>query len=94
VQQGQASVNQKSVEGKRVAMTLQQKIASFAILEGGWIVWLLLGFSMGGVALLLQRAVILLADRSLTWRRKAGQRGRDAGPADVVQLSRSGFAQC
>jgi hypothetical protein len=75
-------------------MNLQQRITSFAILEGGWIVWLLLGFSLGGVALLLQRAVILLADRRWTGRRKGGQRGRDAGQADVVQLSRSGFAQC
>ena len=75
-------------------MNLQQKLTSFAILEGGWIVWLLLGFSMGGLAMLLQRAAILLSDRNWRWWHKGRQRGRDAGRASVVQLSRSGFAQC
>jgi hypothetical protein len=41
-------------------MDIKQRITSFVILHAGWIVWLLVGLSTGGLMSVLQRAVTLL----------------------------------
>jgi hypothetical protein len=42
---------------------LQQKLTSFAVLEGGWITWLFLGLATGGAALFIDHAIYLLRHR-------------------------------
>lgn len=41
-------------------MDIKQRITSFVILHAGWIVWLLVGLSTGGLMSVLQRLVTLL----------------------------------
>ena len=41
-------------------MDLKHRITSFVILHAGWIVWLVVGLSTGGLMSVLQRAVALL----------------------------------
>ena len=36
---------------------------SLAIFDIGWVTWLMAGFAVGGVAMLLERAICLLMDR-------------------------------
>ena len=49
-------------------MFIHRKIASFAILQASWITWLLVGFSTGGIAVVLER-IITLVGRTRTVRR-------------------------
>ena len=74
-------------------MTLQQKLSSFLVLEGSWIVWLLLGFTIGGAPLFFQRAFHLVGS---TWRHrdKPRRRRRDVAPARGVEVTQPGFAVC
>ena len=41
-------------------MDLKHRITSFVILHSGWIVWLVVGLSTGGLMSVLQRAITLL----------------------------------
>ena len=41
-------------------MSIHQRLTAFAITEARWITWLLVGFSIGGVAVLFERAVYLI----------------------------------
>ena len=42
-------------------MDLKHRLTSFVILHSGWIVWLLVGLSTGGLMSVLQRMVALLS---------------------------------
>jgi hypothetical protein len=66
-------------------MDWQERLRAFAILEGGWITWLVMGFALGGAALLIQRACALLAARG-----GARDRGRRRG----VQMTGRELASC
>jgi hypothetical protein len=46
-------------------MDLQQKLTSFAILEGGWITSLFVALSTGGAALFIDHAIYLLRHRGV-----------------------------
>ena len=41
-------------------MDIKHRITSFVILHSGWIIWLVVGLSTGGLMSVLQRAVSLL----------------------------------
>lgn len=41
-------------------MDIQRKITDFVVVDASWIIWLLIGFSMGGLAVVLQRALYLI----------------------------------
>lgn len=71
-------------------MDLQNRLTNFAIMEGSWIVWLLVGFSMGGLAMFAQRACSLVS----TWRQTRRSRRLDAPRAGGVLLSNPGLSQC
>src|SRR5438132_1236019 len=63
-------------------MDIQQKLDSLAIFDIGWVTWLMAGFAVGGVAMLLERAICLLMDRFTNdgerWARAAGARASPA----------------
>ena len=42
-------------------MDLKHRLTSFVILHSGWLVWLLVGLSTGGLMSVLQRVVALLS---------------------------------
>jgi len=42
-------------------MDLKHRLTSFVILHSGWIVWLVVGLSTGGLMSVLQRVVALLS---------------------------------
>ena len=65
-------------------MQLQEKLTTFAVLEGSWIVWLLLGFAMGGAGLFFQRVIYLVTHRS----RRADRELRG------IQTSNPGLSAC
>ncbi len=80
-------------------MELQQRLTSFAILEGSWIMWLLVGFSMGGTVMFLQRAYYLICSSVRRRRRRAqahraAARAGDVGVASVVHMSSPGLSLC
>jgi len=54
------------------------KMVSFAILEAGWITWLLVGFSTGGISGVVERAVTLL--RGSDWLHRLDARLRRSSP--------------
>lgn len=41
-------------------MDIQQKLTSFAMMGATWVMWLLIGLSVGGLAVALERAIYLL----------------------------------
>src|ERR1051325_10391012 len=41
-------------------MDIQQKLTGFAMMGATWIMWLLVGLSIGGVAVALERAIYLI----------------------------------
>ncbi|HEX2659748.1 MAG TPA: hypothetical protein VHU40_15795 [Polyangia bacterium] len=43
-------------------MDLKQRITTFVILHSGWIIWLLVGLSTGGLMSVLQRLVAMLSN--------------------------------
>ena len=44
-------------------MDIQQKLTGFAMMGATWIMWLLVGLSVGGVAVALERAIYLILTR-------------------------------
>jgi len=44
-------------------MDIQQKLTGFAMMGATWIMWLLVGLSVGGVAVALERAIYLIVTR-------------------------------
>ena len=42
-------------------MDIQQKLTSFAMMGATWVMWLLIGLSVGGLAVALERAIYLIA---------------------------------
>ena len=75
-------------------MQWHQKVTSFAILEGGWLTWIVMGFVLGGSVLMIQRAVGLIATWAADRKDRARLRGRDAGPGRGVQPVAPGTAPC
>ena len=74
-------------------MDFIDRLTTYLILQAGWISWLLLGFTMGGTAVLLQRAYYLV---TRWWRRRmrARRRLRDAAWGRVVEMSSPGLSIC
>jgi biopolymer transport protein ExbB/TolQ len=71
---------------------IQQKLAAFFIVQSTWIMWLLLGLSMGGLAVVIERAVYLIstteAARRLKRRISNFARGRALVRANNILASR------
>ena len=44
-------------------MDIQQKLTGFAMMGATWIMWLLVGLSVGGVAVAIERAIYLIVTR-------------------------------
>jgi len=44
-------------------MNIQERLTAFALLGAGWVMWLLVGLSILGVAIMLERAYFFLATR-------------------------------
>jgi hypothetical protein len=76
-------------------MTILRKIititAAFAIAEAGWIAWLLAGFSTGGLAVVIERAVARArSSKALrTFKARLGRRPVHREPAPELALSGS-----
>jgi hypothetical protein len=64
-------------------MRIEEKVTTFAINEASWIVWLLIGLSMGVTVGLARALSLLLGSRALRRARAwiAGVLGRSPGPA-------------
>lgn len=74
-------------------MSIQQKIATitanFIVAEVSWLPWLLVGFSMGGLAVVLQRAFSLILGSARLRNLKARFRRGRGGHVVPAELSRS-----
>ncbi|HET6147654.1 MAG TPA: hypothetical protein VFH68_08985 [Polyangia bacterium] len=56
-------------------MDLQHRLTGFAVLSATWIAWVLVGLSMGGVAVALQRVIYLISTSRNMGKLKAQIRG-------------------
>jgi len=65
---------QKGETPRRLTMSIHDKIVSFAIMEAGWVTWLLIGFSMGGIGVAVARAITLI--RGSAMMRRLSERRR------------------
>ena len=79
-------------------MNLQDKLTGFAMMGAGWVMWLLVGLSVGGLAVALDRAIYLLRTSDDVRRLKADllsflRRGDVAGARARLAASRSVEAQ-
>ena len=45
---------------RRNAMDIQQRLTGFAMMGATWIMWVLVGLSVGGIAVALERAIYLI----------------------------------
>jgi hypothetical protein len=71
-------------------MSIHRKLASFVVMEASWISWLLAGFSMGGIGVVLDRAITLLRGSELLRRFRAPtQRPPCRDPQAALLLSSS-----
>ena len=61
-------------------MDIQQKLTSFAMMGATWVMWLLIGLSVGGLAVALERAIYLLRTSDNIRRLKA----------EILRLLRAG----
>lgn len=52
-------------------MDIQEKVTEFFVLQSTWIVGLLVGLSMGGIAMVLERAIYFISHSELARRLKA-----------------------
>ena len=79
-------------------MDIQQKLTSFAMMGATWVMWLLIGLSVGGLAVALERAIYLIRTSDNIRRlrqeilRPPARRGHDGARARLAQ-SRSVEAQ-
>lgn len=78
-------------------MDIQQKLTGFAMMGATWIMWLLVGLSIGGVAVALERAIYLLRTSENVRKLKVQilgllRRGEVASARARLQQSRSHVA--
>jgi hypothetical protein len=76
-------------------MSIHRKIASFAantlLMEAGWISWLVVGFSTGGVGVLLSRTITLIRRSTRLRRLRARMGSYGAAQAPSALLLSSGW---
>ena len=79
-------------------MDIQERLTAFAMLGATWVMWLLVGLSILGLAIILDRAYFFIATRDDVGRLKAALLGklknRDVdGARTAMRASRSTEAQ-
>ncbi|HET6146517.1 MAG TPA: hypothetical protein VFH68_03235 [Polyangia bacterium] len=74
-------------------MNIQEKVTEFLVVQSSWIVGLLIGLSVGGVAMALERAIYFASHSALALRLKARLhrfiRGRMLARAAHILASRT-----
>jgi hypothetical protein len=53
-----------------MGMGIKEKLRDYAVMEAGWLTWLMVGYSAGGLPLLLQSAVSLVSHGTTSGRRE------------------------